>query len=271
MMKSNNSKLRFRFLNYTVITFALSIAASQAAVADSCTAIDTNLEAHYESMRNYSNYYGDNDWDLFKKATADFYDAVASYIALPNSMSCELSLASATGVNIQTSTDGKFRTLSWDELNGGTMHHFDGLIQFQNEQTDHILTNAINRDVMAVKTIKLPDEKDSEKTIYMLIERGIYSNIARSESINLYEIKGDKLIYPNIIQTSSRTTNTLGFEYSAHSPNGPIKMPFFHYEPKDKIISFPVVIESEEYIYGEMTNRLIKYQFKDGFFRKVTS
>lgn len=270
-MKSNNGKLRFLLLKHTVITFALSIAASQAALADSCKAVDKNLAAHYKSMRNYSNYYGNNDWDLFKKATANFYDVVASYISLPNSISCELSLASATGVNIQTSMDGKFRTLSWDELNGGTMHHFDGLIQFQSEQTDHILTNAINRDVMAVKTIKLPDEKDSEKTIYMLIERGIYSNIARSESINLYEIKGDKLIYPNIIQTSSRTTNALGFEYSAHSPNGPIEMPFFRYEPKNKVISFPVVIKSEEYIYGEMTNRLIKYQFKDGLFRKLTS
>lgn len=271
MMKSNNRKLRFRFLNYTVITFALSIAASQAAVADSCTAIDKNLAAYYKSMAESSSYYGKHDDNNFDKATKDFYDAVADYTVAPDGIACDLDQAKKVGINVNTSADGKFRTLSWDELNGGTMHHFNGLIQFQSEQTDHILTNAINRDVMAVKTIKLPDEKDSEKTIYMLIERGIYSNIARSESINLYEIEGDKLIYPNIIQTSSRTTNTLGFEYSAHSPNGPIKMPFFHYEPKDKVISFPVVIESEEYIYGELTNRLIKYQFKDGFFRKVTS
>jgi len=271
MIKSNNSKIRFRFFNYTVVTLALLIATSQSAVADSCTAVDKSLAVHYESMGSYSNYYGNANWELFKKATADFYDAVASYMSLPNSMSCELNLASATGVNIKTSADGKFRTVSWDELNGGTMHHFNGFIQYQGKQSSHVLTNAIDRQVWELQTVKLPKDDKRQRTIYMLIEHGIYSNIAHTEALTLYEIEDDKLLYPSLIQTSSQTTNTLGFGYSANSPDGPMKMPFFHYDPKDKVISFPVVIESEEYIYGEMTKRLIKYQFKDGLFRKLFS
>lgn len=268
-MKSSNFKSCIYLLSRTVVAFAILITMGRTAFADTCTTIDKDLATHYESIGNYSSYYGSSNWDLFENATADFYEAVSNYIILPNSISCELSLASATGINIQTSVDGKFRTLSWDELNGGTMHHFNGLIQYKSEQTDHVLTNAIDHDVLELHTIRLSDNRSDERTIYMLIERGIYSNTARSESISLYEIRDKKLLYPNIIQTSSRTTNTLGFGYSAYSPNGPIKMPFFRYDPKNIIISFPVVIESEEYVYGEITNRLIKYQFKDGFFKKV--
>ncbi len=269
MMKSNNRKLRFRFLNYAVITFALSIAASQAAVADSCTTIDTDLATHYKSMAEYSSYYENYDDNKFDKATEDFYDAVTNYTVMPDGMTCNLSQAIKAGVSVNTSTDGKFRTLSWDELNGGTMHHFNGLIQYQGKDSTHIVTNAIDSDVLDLQSIKLTKDDKSKRTIYMLIEHGIYSNIAHTEGLTLYEIEDDKLLYPNLIQTSSQTTNTLGFGYSANSPDGPIKMPFFHYDPKNKIISFPVVIKSEKYIYGEMTNRLIKYQFKDGLFRKV--
>ncbi|WP_367104021.1 hypothetical protein [uncultured Psychrobacter sp.] len=268
-MKSNNSKLWFRFLNYTVITFALSIATSQAAVLDSCTTIDTDLAKHYKSMATNSSYYETYNSNKFDKATKQFYDTIARYTVMSESILCNLTQAEAQGINITTSSDGKFRTVSWDELNVGTMHHFNGFIQYQGKQSVHILTNAIDRQVWDLQTVELPKDDKSQRTIYMLIEHGIYSNTAHTEALTLYEIEDDKLLYPNLIQTSSRTTNTLGFGYSANSPDGPMKMPFFHYDPKDKVISFPVVIESEAYRYGEMTNRLIKYQFKEGFFRKI--
>lgn len=270
-MKSNNSTLRFRFLNYIVITFALSIAASQAAVADSCTAIDTDLATHYKSMAENSSYYAKYDSSKFDEATKQFYDSIARYTVMSESLLCNLTQADAQGLNIATSSDGKFRTVSWDELNGGTMHHFNGFIQYQGKQSVHTLTNAIDRQVWELQTVELPKNDKSKRTIYMLIEHGIYSNIAHTEALTLYEIEDDKLLYPNLIQTSSQTTNTLGFGYSANSPDGPAKMPFFHYDPKDQVISFPIVIESETYQYGEMTNRRIKYQFTEGLFRKISS
>ena len=246
--------------------------ASSSAFAQSCEQIDQALAAAYTEMSNHSHYYS-NEPDSkkqFDSATAAFNEAIAAYTIMEDSLACPLKLADKAGVNIQTSDDGKFRTISWDELNGGTMHHFDGLIQYQGKQTSHILTKAINGQVWELHTLTLPTDDGGERTVYMVIDHGIYSTLVHSESLTLYAIEDEKLIYPNIIQTSSRKTNTLGFGYSTNSPNGPEKMPFIKVDAKQKLITLPVVIESKAYPYGELTNRQIKYRFIDGYFKKVT-
>ncbi|MEN6668827.1 hypothetical protein AAJP47_00450 [Psychrobacter sp. B38] len=85
-MKSNNSKLRFRFLNYTVITFALSIAATQAAVVDSCTAIDADLATNYKSVAESSNYYGAYNSTKFDEAIKQFYGTITHYTVMSKSL-----------------------------------------------------------------------------------------------------------------------------------------------------------------------------------------
>lgn len=277
---------------FSLLTFGLvaTAAPSQAAPESLtlCDQLDHKLATDYQAMMTKSRNLGQNDEQAFSDANANFIDTLNRFIELPNSLSCPLYQAQKAGLDVATSTDGRFRAISWDMLTGGTLHEFDGVIEYLDDKgQEQLLLDAIDSQVMGINTIRIDSistnkpsmanqklQNNSQRfirSVYLLKQLTIGSNIMRGQSITLFEIDGDQLTKPNLIQTASRKTNYLSFGYNAASLQGKFIDSLFQVNEEDKSISFPIVINDPAYLYGKVTNKRITYKFSKGYFRKVAS
>ena len=174
---------------------------------------------------------------------------------------------------IITSKDGNLRTYSWDASDGGTMHNFYVVYQYRGkdgkvrviapDEDDHSGGSFVS-EMFELKTASGP--------IYLLISNAILSTSLNTQSIKAMSINGNELErQAKVIRTKEGLTNTVGFEFDFFSvvdrPERPIKL--FQFDEKRKEFRFPVVIESDKFIQGEVTKRFIKYRFNGKEFVNV--
>lgn len=277
----------FTWLTLGLILLSTQSQAAPVTLAD-CDSLDHKIATDYQAMMAKSSYWAQNDEQAFSDANANFIDTLNRFIELPNSLSCPLYQAQKAGLDVATSTDGRFRAISWDMLTGGTLHEFDGVIEYLDDKgQEQVLLDAIDSQVMGINTIRINPistnkpsianqklQNNSQRfirSVYLLKQLTIGSNIMRGQSITLFEIDGDQLTKPNLIQTASRKTNYLSFGYNAASLQGRSIESLLQVNEKDKSISFPIVINDPAYLYGKVTNGRITYKFSKGYFRKVAS
>lgn len=146
----------------------------------------------------------------------------------PATLKLDLNTAQPSRLRIVTSADSNFRIYFWDDGFMGSARSYTLLSQYRDEKNNihtKILNNGTEKSegvvcsgtlVRALKTIKTKDGK----TIYLTIERIIFSNAYYLESVNCYVIDHDKLKsnYP-LFQTKTKMLPSIEFEIDLSADN----------------------------------------------------
>lgn len=245
------------------------------AFAQSNAQIEKELVAAVKELQNNSVYQGEHDDEKLSEAQKVFEEKLLKYTKSASTLGYKFSELGEL-IYIATSEDGKFRIYSWDLEDGGTMHNFARVYQYQGadgkiySKTD-AKTNAEDEgpgsfvyDIFTVNTVG--------GAFYIVCSNFIGSTQDHGQSADLYKIEGgaldDKV---KLIKTKSGLTSSLGFAYNFFSvvdrKDRPIKL--ISYNPKTKTLRIPVVIEDEKFPNGRVTSRFISYQFNGTYFVKI--
>ncbi|HEY0428161.1 MAG TPA: hypothetical protein VGC76_10300 [Pyrinomonadaceae bacterium] len=262
--------LKINFVVLFVFVFALS------AFAQSNGQIEKELTAAVKDVQKYGTYGGGYDEDKLSKVQDAFAEKLLKYTKTASTLQFKFSVL-AQYMDIATSDDGKFRIYSWDLEDGGTMHDFASVYQYQAtdgkvySKTDEISTQDEDSGGGGFVTdIYTLDTKAG--AVYIVCSTFIGSTKDNFQSANLYKIEGDKLDDKvKLIKTKSGLTNTLGFGYDFFSvvdrKERPIRL--ISFDKKTKTLKIPVVIEDTKFSSGRVTNKSISYRFDGQYFVKV--
>lgn len=260
----------FLKVNFSVLFLILF---SLCAYGQSNAQIEKELVAALADIQKYGSYYGGFDEEKLPKAQDVFLEKLLKYTKTASTLQYKFA-ALDEEMSIATSDDGKFRIYSWDLQDGGTMHDFANVYQYQSadgkvysktdEPTEEGDYGSFVTDIYTL------DTKGGK--IYIVCSTFIGSTKLRFQSADLYKIDGDTLDKEvKLIKTKSGLTNTLNFEYDFFSvvdrKERPVKLVSF--DKKTKTLKIPVVIEDEEFPDGRVTNRFISYQFNGAYFVKI--
>jgi hypothetical protein len=234
--------------------------------------LERELVKLYAKVNDNSGYKSDTDNDLLAKANDDFKAKVLEYTKIASTLKHNFSELGKE-ITITTSQDGKFRSFSWDRLDGGTMHFFETVYQFQGKdgkvysqsvETEEGNAEGFVKDIFSVQT-KLGN-------VYLVVKTAIGSTQDRYEGVELFRIDGNKLNDGvKLFKTKSGLTNSIGFSYNFFSvverKERPVELILF--DKKTKVLKIPVVIETEKFLNGEVTDKFISYKFNGTHFVKV--
>jgi hypothetical protein len=234
--------------------------------------IEQELIKLYAKVNDNSGYKSDSDSELLAKANDDFKAKILKYTKVAATLKYKFAELSKE-ITITTSEDGKFRAYSWDRLDGGTMHFFETVYQFQTKdgkvysqavQTEEGNAGGFVQNIFTVET-KLGN-------VYMVCSYAIGSTQDRYEGVGLFRIDGNSLNdNVKLIKTKSGLTNSIGFGYNFFSvvdrKERPIDLIF--YDKKTKVLKIPIVVEDKEFMNGRVTDKFISYKFNGTYFVKV--
>jgi hypothetical protein len=235
--------------------------------------IEQELIKLYAKVNDNSGYKSDSDSDLLAKANDDFKAKVLKYTKVASTLKYKFGELDKE-LTITTSEDGKFRAYSWDRLDGGTMHFFETVYQFQTKdgkvysqavQTEEGNAGGFVQNIFTAET-KLGN-------VYMVCSYAISSTQDRYEGVGLFRIDGNSLNdNVKLIKTKSGLTNSIGFGYNFFSvvdrKERPIDLIF--YDKKAKVLKIPIVVEDKEFGNGRVTDKFISYKFNGTYFVKVS-
>lgn len=272
-MRINDGVIKITLMTKKLIFLVLPVLfLTLSSGAQSLEQIDTELADIYMTIDKYGSYGSDYDEEKLAAANAAMIKALRKYGGREDVLRHELPKAS-DAIFIITSKDGNLRTYSWDASDGGTMHNFYVVYQYRGKDGKiHVITpdeddhsgGSFVSEIFALKTASGP--------IYLLVSNAILSTSLNTQSIKAMRINGSQLEkQAKVIRTKEGLTNTVGFEFDFFSvvdrPERPLKL--FQFDEKRKEFRFPVVIESDKFIQGEVTNRFIKYRFNGKEFVNV--
>ena len=258
-----------------ICVFLLINALGAFAIAHTNEEIENELVSIYEKIENNSSYMP--GWSekrdqrleeankLFQKRLLEFTSQHPSTLKYRFPKLREL-------VNIKESSDNGLRIYTWDTLQGGTMHFFGVVYQFQG--VDGVTSQSsfwdegdpagLIKDVSSIKT--------RNGTVYMATFLSILSTSLRGQTMHAYQVKGNTLSEGiKIFKTKSGPVSSLGFSYDFFSVvNNPApREELFNFDPRRREIRFPVVIESKEIPQGKVTKRNIVYKFDGEYFQRI--
>ena len=260
-------------LNPTVYEMIIEFADAAQGEAQNPLLVEKELVARIKTIQTYSIYGGNYDEAKLTNAQNDFQQKLVKYTKLPWTLNYSFSEL-AGHVTIATSDDGKLRSYSWDMQDGGTMHRFARLFQYEGadgkiysvpeKAPDEGMGNGFVTDIFKLET--------GEGPVYIVCSTFFGSTKDHFQSANLYRVErsmlNDKV---RLFKTTSGLTNTLGFEYDNFSvidrPNAADKLITF--DKKTGTLTIPVVIKDAEYPDGRVTDRKIRYRFDGKYFVKL--
>ncbi len=234
--------------------------------------IERELIELYGKVNDNSGYKSNTDYNLLEKADDDFKAKLLKFTKNASTLKYGFSELQKE-ITVTTSEDGKFRVYSWDTLDGGTMHFFETVYQFQ------------GADGVVYSNSRKMNEGDSDSfvhdiftvnsksgVIYLAGSTSIGSTQDSFQNLRLFKIEDNKLNDSvKLIKTKSGLTNSVGFAYNSFSvvdrPDIPIKLIAF--DKNTKTFKFPVVVEDKEFPNGRVTDRFISYKFDGTYFVKV--
>lgn len=265
--------LKLNFIALFLITFSFS------AFGQTNAQIEKELIAAVKDIQKYGNYGDGYDEEKLSKAQDDFEAKLLKYTKTAATLAYKFG-ALGESVFVATSDDGRFRIYSWDLEDGGTMHDYARVYQYQGADgkvysmsepaaaaggDEEGGAGAFVSDIFTLDAAK-------DNKVYIVCSTFIGSTNDHYQSANLYRINGDALDNKvKLIKTKSGLTNALGFEYNFFSvvdhKERPIKLITF--DKKTKTLKIPVVIEDKEFPNGRVTNRFISYRFDGTNFVRV--
>ncbi|MEO9021184.1 MAG: hypothetical protein ABI237_14295 [Ginsengibacter sp.] len=232
--------------------------------------IENDLQRSYREISGHG-YPSTND-------SVEIYDSlfrieIAYYIShFPKTLTYKFdSLTSKTDISIATSKDNLFRIYSWDRYDGGTMHNFDNLFQFQSGAKVYSKLSADtgtdqNYDPGVYYTTIYTLRITKNKTYYLAMGTGIYSTMARGTRIKIFTVE-NHLLNDNVklIRTKKgKRVNSIdsyynmGFNYPKDQlPND------VTYNSIKRTLYIPVVDRGTD----SVTNHSDIYQFNGEYFK----
>jgi hypothetical protein len=259
------------FLQYNFAMFFFVVFAGLT-FAQTPQKIEQELIKLYAKVNDNSGYKSDTDSDLLAKANDDFKAKVLEYTKAAATLKYKFAELDKE-ITITTSEDGNFRAYSWDRLDGGTMHFFETVYQFQSKDGKVYSTGIETEEGNAggfVQNIFTAETKLGN--VYLVCSYAIGSTQDRYESVGLFRIDGNKLNdNVKLIKTKSGLTNSIGFGYNFFSVLDKKKNSddLIFYDKKTKVLKIPIVVEDKEFMNGRVTDKFISYKFNGTYFVKV--
>jgi hypothetical protein len=261
------------FLRKFFIAFILTACASNIfAQSTTLKKIENDLVRTYSKIFPF--YYGNHD-------SLDFYSSLFSekirkYIdENPTTLNYSFQKLEDSNVcTIATSGDGLFRIYSWDTWEGGTMHDFGNIYQYNANGKIHskYFTDDDTANLEDVPSIpfysKIFTLKANDHTYYLGINNSIFSTRDVGQGIKIFTIEKDTLNdNVKLIKTASGLTNEIDVDFDFftvidRTNERPITI--IKYDPATKIIYIPIVYED-----GKVSHRFILYQFNGQYFERV--
>lgn len=260
-------KSRKSFCSIALVFLAVAFSA----FGQTNTEIEQELVGHIKNIQKWSTYGNDYNEALLSKENAIFKEQLLKYTKMASTLKYKFSELDKY-LYLATSEDGKFRIYSWDTENGGTMHNFETVYQFQGKDSKvYSKSSDLKEDDAGAFVSDIFDVDTSNGKVYLARFSSILSNSDAYQSINLFKIEGNSLNDKiKLIKTKSGLTNSLGFEYDFFSvvdrEERPIKLVL--YDKESKTIKIPVVIKDKDFRNGKVTGKFIKYQFDGTYFLK---
>lgn len=258
--------IKYKFVLFVIVILTAS------AFGQTSETLESELVGLYGKINDNSAYTGNSDGELLEKSNDDFKQKILKYTKLAPTLKHEFSELEKE-ISIVTSEDGKFRVYSWDRLDGGTMHFFETVYQFQgtdgkvyssSRELEEGDSGSFVHDVFTV------DSKAGK--IYLVCTTSIGSTQDSFQNLRLFKIgKAELSSDVKLIKTKSGLTDSIGFGYNFFSvvdrSERPIKLILF--DKKTKTFKIPVVIEDKKFPNGRVTDKFISYKFNGTYFVKV--
>jgi hypothetical protein len=177
-------KKLFQITSLSLVFFILCFSIS----AQTQQQIEQELVKFYAKVNENSGYKSDTDNELLAKANDDFKANVLKYTKVASTLKYKFGELGKE-VTITTSEDGKFRAYSWDRLDGGTMHFFETVYQFQGKdgkvysqsvETEEGNAEGFVKDIFSVET--------KSGNVYLVVKTAIGSTQDRYEGVGLFRI-----------------------------------------------------------------------------------
>lgn len=234
--------------------------------AQSCRQADADTARTLAQMRHWGSYNDQYDEAKLAAATQNLHTTLYSYAREPSSWQCTFPLSAKEGLSVVTAADRRLRAYSWDLMTGGTMHFFNGFLQYRaDDGSTRILDNGSNSDAVAIFNADLGGKHPG----YWLVEYTIGSTRDHAQSATLYQISGNRLVRAKLVQTQSRRTDHLSFNYDTRSLQDSDTLKLFRYDPPSRTLSFPVVLPDPEGGSGILTDKHIRYRFNGRYFVRL--
>lgn len=264
---------RFLQINFVVLFL---LAFSLSAFAQSNAKIEKELVSAIKEVQKWSNYGGNYDSDKLTAANQNFEDKLLKHTKNAATLKYPFSTLGKYLI-VATSEDGKFRTYSWDNETGGTMHDYSIVYQYQGADGkvySRMGENSSEEEeggggfVNAVYTAN-----NAAENIYVVCTTFIASTSDHYAAADLYKIQGGALVDKvKLFKTQEGLTDSIGFEYDFFSvvdrKERPLKL--ILYDKTTKTVKIPIVIQDKKSPLGRVTNRFINYRFDGKYFVKIS-
>jgi hypothetical protein len=230
--------------------------------------IEINLIKSYK--RILSNRFDSDDipWDRIESDIVNFREKLFNYtVDYPATLTYNFD-SLKNDIFIVTSEDNLFRIYSWDTWRTGSMHDFENIFQFKSgNKIYYKKIYAIEENDYVPFYSQIFTVKADDKTYYLAVNNGIYSNKDASQSIKVFTIENNTLNDTlKLFKTKTKLYNEInvGFDFFSvvDRPERPLRL--IKYDPNKKIVSIPIVLEN-----GKVTDRYILYQFKGEYFEHI--
>ncbi len=166
----------------------------------------------------------------------------------------------AKKIKIITSKDDKLRFYSWDTENGGTMHFYRNIGQFQTEtEIRSFVPPLIDLDDTQSYCSAIYIAIINNKKYYLVITNGVYSSSDLRQSVLAFNINEDEGLVPALIfKTNNQLSHTIDVDYDFFSVKNHPERPFqlITFDEKKNILYIPLVDELK------VTSKKLKYKLK---------
>ncbi|HZY37678.1 MAG TPA: hypothetical protein VFE53_13565 [Mucilaginibacter sp.] len=251
------------------IIFLLSLSIDLTASGQSAVRIETDLHQSFQKIGYWYEKKGDpgNAYDSLTKSNDKFAYKLAAYTnKYPFTLRQNFPLLKNDRVDISSSTDGMFRIYSWDTMEGGTMHIFENVFQYNaGDKTTAILDTPKEDGEYGPSYVKVYTFKASGKTYYLATYLTIGSTRVAGQGIQVFDIENGKLNDDvKLIKTKSGLHSQLSFGFDSFSEVDWKIRPEIYFNSDLKTINLPLIDGD-----NKMTHQYIVYKFDGQYFERV--
>ncbi|MCT2562506.1 hypothetical protein [Chryseobacterium herbae] len=247
----------------------LFLLASHFAFAQKTSEIEQQLNTVFQKI-SPENKGTTEDYDSLSAANLKFEKLLLKYTGSNSeTLHYDFKVLKKNGLIMTTSEDGKFRIYSWDTWTGGTMHYFRNVFQYESNKKVYSEATEIETEGDAQSFYyQMNDILSQNKKYYLAQNKAILSSGLSYHNIKVFSIDDGKLNHnAKLIKTQSGIKNQLGYEVdltASSNRDNEISNYNIEYDPKNKIISIPLILENYK-----ITDKKIRYQFKGKYFEKM--
>lgn len=236
------------------------------------SSIEKQLSEAFQKIDYWSSEGRDhqNAYDSLAAANTKFEKLLLQYTASnPQTIRHSFQSLEKKGLIIATSEDGKFRIYSWDTWTGGSMHFFKNVFQYESDQKVYSKAEESQGEGdPGSYCYQINDIISENKKYYLTQNKAILSSGMSYHNLKVFSIDNGKLnAKAQLIKTQSGIKNQLGYEVdltASANKNYEGRDYEIEYDPKNKIISIPVIQAD-----SKVTAKKIRYQFKGKYFEKL--